>query len=293
MVIEATAADGAPGPWCPRGSPGPGAPGRLAGRPRHGRARVRRGRTDRGRPPPDVHRLPGARADRDAVTERLLPIRRPVDVAFETACRGRPIGSRRAGRQRLATAGIAPPAEPADVRCPWCASARVAMDVRSGRRSAARCSTAATAVSRSRRSSQSETSRPPRGRELSHERHAPVSAIHALLARRLLLRAGPLPSTHERPCVGGDPESPVGLTNAWDVMNDALHEVRPRPGAPPLDAASPSSPCPCSGSPRPAPPPGLEPTPSTAFLRRVLRRRPDRRGPANWPLTDGTLTLTI
>ena len=33
-----------------------------------------------------------------------------------------------AGRANLAAAGIAPPAEPADVRCPYCASARVVMD---------------------------------------------------------------------------------------------------------------------------------------------------------------------
>ena len=33
-----------------------------------------------------------------------------------------------AGRAALAAAGIAPPADPADVRCPYCASGRVAMD---------------------------------------------------------------------------------------------------------------------------------------------------------------------
>ena len=33
-----------------------------------------------------------------------------------------------AGRAALAAAGIAPPAEPADVQCPYCTSARVVMD---------------------------------------------------------------------------------------------------------------------------------------------------------------------
>jgi ring-1,2-phenylacetyl-CoA epoxidase subunit PaaD len=32
------------------------------------------------------------------------------------------------GRERLAAAGFAPPAEPADVRCPYCRSGRVTMD---------------------------------------------------------------------------------------------------------------------------------------------------------------------
>ena len=63
-----------------------------------------------------------------AVTHRLAAFGVPVDVAFT---RRVPWTSDRisdAGRERLAAAGIAPPSEPADVRCPWCASARVAMD---------------------------------------------------------------------------------------------------------------------------------------------------------------------
>ena len=32
------------------------------------------------------------------------------------------------GRERLAASGFAPPGEPADIRCPYCESARVAMD---------------------------------------------------------------------------------------------------------------------------------------------------------------------
>ena len=63
-----------------------------------------------------------------AVAERLSSFGVPVDVAFT---RRVPWTSDRItgpGRERLAAAGIAPPAEPADVRCPWCASGRVVMD---------------------------------------------------------------------------------------------------------------------------------------------------------------------
>ena len=63
-----------------------------------------------------------------AVTERLSTFGVPVDVSFT---RRVPWTSDRIsadGRQRLAAVGIAPPAAPADVRCPWCASARVVMD---------------------------------------------------------------------------------------------------------------------------------------------------------------------
>jgi ring-1,2-phenylacetyl-CoA epoxidase subunit PaaD len=63
-----------------------------------------------------------------AVVDRLAGFGVPVDVAFT---RRVPWTSERitdAGRERLRTAGIAPPADPADVRCPWCDSARVVMD---------------------------------------------------------------------------------------------------------------------------------------------------------------------
>ena len=63
-----------------------------------------------------------------AVADRLAAFGFPVDVAFT---RRVPWTSDRitdAGREGLAAAGIAPPSEPADVRCPWCASPRVAMD---------------------------------------------------------------------------------------------------------------------------------------------------------------------
>jgi ring-1,2-phenylacetyl-CoA epoxidase subunit PaaD len=63
-----------------------------------------------------------------AVRERLAAFGAPVDVAFT---RRIPWTSDRisdAGIDRLAKAGIAPAADPADVRCPWCESARVVMD---------------------------------------------------------------------------------------------------------------------------------------------------------------------
>jgi ring-1,2-phenylacetyl-CoA epoxidase subunit PaaD len=63
-----------------------------------------------------------------AVADRLSRFGVPIDVAFT---RRVPWTSERitaAGRERLAAAGIAPPVDPAEVRCPWCASARVVMD---------------------------------------------------------------------------------------------------------------------------------------------------------------------
>ena len=62
------------------------------------------------------------------VTERLSEFGRPVEVVF---VRTVPWTSERitlAGREALRRSGFAPPAEPADIRCPYCASARVAMD---------------------------------------------------------------------------------------------------------------------------------------------------------------------
>jgi ring-1,2-phenylacetyl-CoA epoxidase subunit PaaD len=65
---------------------------------------------------------------RSTVIDALAPLGRPTVVGFSfrlpwTSDR---ITSR--GRERLAAAGFAPPAEPADVRCPYCRSGRVAMD---------------------------------------------------------------------------------------------------------------------------------------------------------------------
>jgi ring-1,2-phenylacetyl-CoA epoxidase subunit PaaD len=65
---------------------------------------------------------------RDAVVEGLTDFGRPVTVttSFETPWTSERISA--AGRAALLAAGIAPPADPDDVRCPYCASARVVMD---------------------------------------------------------------------------------------------------------------------------------------------------------------------
>ncbi|HET9521541.1 MAG TPA: 1,2-phenylacetyl-CoA epoxidase subunit PaaD [Candidatus Limnocylindrales bacterium] len=63
-----------------------------------------------------------------AVAERLATFGRPVEVEVSFAV---PWTSERispAGQEALRRSGFAPPAEPAAVRCPYCDSARVAMD---------------------------------------------------------------------------------------------------------------------------------------------------------------------
>jgi ring-1,2-phenylacetyl-CoA epoxidase subunit PaaD len=65
---------------------------------------------------------------RVTVTDALAALGRPVDVSFTFAVPWTTERLAPAGRAGLAAAGIAPPAEPGDVRCPFCASARVAMD---------------------------------------------------------------------------------------------------------------------------------------------------------------------
>ena len=65
---------------------------------------------------------------RTSVSDALLDVGSPVDVTFTYAV---PWGTHRLtdeGRSGLRRAGIAPPAEPADVRCPYCGSGSVAMD---------------------------------------------------------------------------------------------------------------------------------------------------------------------
>ena len=65
---------------------------------------------------------------RSTVIDALAPLGRPAVVGFSFR---RPWTSDRItelGRARLAASGFAPPAEPADVRCPYCRSGRVAMD---------------------------------------------------------------------------------------------------------------------------------------------------------------------
>lgn len=65
---------------------------------------------------------------RASISERLgsfgLPV--VVDTTFEVPWTADRISE--AGKRALAAVGIAPPAEPADVRCPFCASERVVMD---------------------------------------------------------------------------------------------------------------------------------------------------------------------
>jgi ring-1,2-phenylacetyl-CoA epoxidase subunit PaaD len=71
---------------------------------------------------------PALEVIRSTVADALAPLGLPVEVRFTFAV---PWGTERltdAGRDGLRRAGIAPPAEPADVRCPFCASAEVAAD---------------------------------------------------------------------------------------------------------------------------------------------------------------------
>jgi len=71
---------------------------------------------------------PAIDAIRLAVGERLAAFGRPLDVSitFEVPWTSDRITA--AGRTRLRESGFAPPAEPEEVRCPFCDSANVAMD---------------------------------------------------------------------------------------------------------------------------------------------------------------------
>ena len=71
---------------------------------------------------------PAIDAIRSAVGERLAVFARPIDVtiSFEVPWTSDRISP--AGRSQLQKSGFAPPAEPEDVRCPYCQSANVAMD---------------------------------------------------------------------------------------------------------------------------------------------------------------------
>jgi ring-1,2-phenylacetyl-CoA epoxidase subunit PaaD len=71
---------------------------------------------------------PAIEAIRAAVHARLATFGRPVDVAltFEVPWTSERISP--TGRRQLRESGFAPPAEPADVHCPYCDSANVAMD---------------------------------------------------------------------------------------------------------------------------------------------------------------------
>ena len=63
-----------------------------------------------------------------AIRDGLAGFGRPVVVESTLAVPWSPDRITAEGRAALAAAGIAPASAPEDVRCPWCASARVVMD---------------------------------------------------------------------------------------------------------------------------------------------------------------------
>ena len=65
---------------------------------------------------------------RASVVTALEPFGLPVDAAFTWRVPWTSERISERGRERLARSGFAPPAAPEDVRCPYCASDRVAMD---------------------------------------------------------------------------------------------------------------------------------------------------------------------
>jgi len=65
---------------------------------------------------------------RSTVEDRLVALDRPVDVAVSFSTPWTSDRITEAGRKALQRSGFAPPADPADVRCPYCDSDRVAMD---------------------------------------------------------------------------------------------------------------------------------------------------------------------
>jgi len=71
---------------------------------------------------------PALEVIRATVTDAIAGFGRPVEVVFTFAVPWTTERLTPAGRAGLQAAGIAPPADPADVRCPYCASSRVAMD---------------------------------------------------------------------------------------------------------------------------------------------------------------------
>lgn len=71
---------------------------------------------------------PALEVIRSAVSEALAPLGVPADVSFTRAVPWTTERLSPAGREGLRRAGIAPPAEPAALRCPYCSSARVVMD---------------------------------------------------------------------------------------------------------------------------------------------------------------------
>ncbi len=71
---------------------------------------------------------PALEVIRSTVVDALIPLGRPVDVTFTFAIPWTTDLLTDAGKRGLRKAGIAPPAEPSAVRCPFCDSAEIAMD---------------------------------------------------------------------------------------------------------------------------------------------------------------------
>jgi ring-1,2-phenylacetyl-CoA epoxidase subunit PaaD len=71
---------------------------------------------------------PALEVIRATVIGALAVFDRPADVSFTFAVPWTTERLTRAGADGLRRAGIAPPAEPSAVRCPYCESQRVAMD---------------------------------------------------------------------------------------------------------------------------------------------------------------------
>ena len=71
---------------------------------------------------------PALEVIRSTVVDALAVFDRPIDVAFTFAVPWTTERLTPAGAAGLRKAGIAPPAEPSAVRCPFCDSSRVAMD---------------------------------------------------------------------------------------------------------------------------------------------------------------------
>ena len=71
---------------------------------------------------------PAIDAIRWAVSERLAVFDRPVEVEISFAVPWTSDRITPAGRRHLRESGFAPPAEPENVRCPYCDSASVVMD---------------------------------------------------------------------------------------------------------------------------------------------------------------------
>jgi ring-1,2-phenylacetyl-CoA epoxidase subunit PaaD len=71
---------------------------------------------------------PALEVIRSTVADALAVLGRPVDVSFTFAVPWTTDRLTEAGRAGLRAAGIAPPADPAAVHCPFCGSSTVTMD---------------------------------------------------------------------------------------------------------------------------------------------------------------------